>query len=96
MARYELTQAAERDLDEIYSYSFRQFGEARADAYFVALEDCLVRLAESPRLGRSIDRLRAGYRRFESQSRVIFYRETANGILVVRVLHERMYFDRHM
>jgi toxin ParE1/3/4 len=90
MAAYELSQAADRDLTEIYVYSFQQFGEAQADAYLVALGECMAQLAEAPRLGRAIDHLRSGYRRFEHQSHVIFYRVVDRGILVVRVLHERM------
>ena len=96
MAHYELSELSDRDLGEIYAYTFRQFGEAQADAYFSALEDCLIRLAESPRLGRAIDHIRVGYRRFEHRSHVIFYRETERGVLVVRVLHERMDPDRHL
>jgi plasmid stabilization system protein ParE len=58
MARYELSNAADRDLTDIYTYSYQQFGEAVADRYFSDLEVCFTRQSEFPRLGRSIDQIR--------------------------------------
>ena len=40
-----------------------------------------------PRMGRFRDELRKGLRSFPSGDHMIFYRETANGIKIVRVLH---------
>ena len=82
MASYELSGRADRDLTEIYRYSFEEFGEAKADAYLLALDDCLTRLASSPELGRSAERLRPGYFRFEQASHVVFYvkAETASAL----------------
>jgi plasmid stabilization system protein ParE len=48
-----VSNAADGDLGEIYEYSFRTFGEAKADAYFLSLRHCLQALADDPRLGRS-------------------------------------------
>jgi toxin ParE1/3/4 len=55
MAKYELSEAADRDLNDIYIYSYREFGEAKADAYLTSLEECFERLAEFPDIGRPID-----------------------------------------
>ena len=54
MARVELSQAADRDLNDIYIYSYREFGEAKAEAYLHALEQRFEQLAVFPGLGRSI------------------------------------------
>jgi plasmid stabilization system protein ParE len=61
MAIYELTEAADADLSEIYTYSYREFGEAKADGYFRSLERCFEQLAEFPGIGRPIEHLRPGY-----------------------------------
>jgi toxin ParE1/3/4 len=90
MASFELTVEAERDLVGIYSYSFRNFGRDQADNYLIEIEECLVRLAENPEIGRSIANLRAGYFRYEHASHVIFFVKVADGIRVVRILHQRM------
>lgn len=51
MARFRLSNDADRDLDEIYLFSFEAFGEGQADAYMDALGAAFVRLAEMPELG---------------------------------------------
>ena len=96
MARFELSEAADRDLAGIYRYSYRQFGANQADAYLDALEQCFGRLAAFPQLGRSIDLLRRGYFRFEHASHTIFYVKVAGGVRIIRVLHERMDPERHL
>ncbi len=90
MASYELTGPADRDLTEIYAYSFGEFGEATADAYLLGLLDRFAQLAISPEIGRRIDSLRAGYFRFEFKSHIIFYVKSENGVRIIRVLHARM------
>jgi len=96
MASYELSGPADRDLTEIYVYSYRQFGESTADAYLLALHECFELLAQQPAMGRSIQYLRAGYFRFEHARHTVFYVRTAVGIRVMRVLHERMDPERHL
>ena len=86
MPSYELTRAAERDLTEIYAYTYAEFGEAQADRYFENLEDTVARLAENPRLGRDVSDLGKGYRQFIHQRHTIYYRRRRGGILVVRIL----------
>lgn len=96
MPRVEITEAADRDLTEIYLYSHREFGEQQADRYLAGLDDCLQALAKRPLSARSADRLRPGYRRFEYGSHIIFFVTIEDGIRVVRVLHQRMDVKRHL
>jgi toxin ParE1/3/4 len=79
MATYELSGPADRDLTEIYVYSYREFGEATADAYLLGLHDCFARLAQHPTIGRSVDHLRTGYFRFEHARHTVFYLKVAGG-----------------
>ena len=48
MAEYQLSKKADEDLNDIYFFSYPQFGEARADAYLLALERRFSILAGSP------------------------------------------------
>jgi toxin ParE1/3/4 len=50
MGEYQLSRKADEDLDGIYEYSIRQFGQKVADEYFLSLTDCLIKLAENPAL----------------------------------------------
>jgi toxin ParE1/3/4 len=96
MAKIELTQAADRDLTEIYIYSHRKFGERQADDYLLGLESCFAGLAEMADMGRSIEDIRAGYYRFTHARHVIFYRKIEGGVRIVRVLHIAMEPERHL
>ena len=96
MPEYRLSNAAEQDLEEIYAYSFAEFGERRADAYFESLEDCLQRLAEQPSLGMDASALREDYSRFVHQKHSVYYQTAKPGILVVRILGPGMSTDRNL
>jgi toxin ParE1/3/4 len=96
MARFELTGAADRDLTDIYIYSYRQFGENQADDYLLGLERCFFRPAEMPEIGRSIDHIRAGYHRFEHGRHVVFYTKIEGGVRIGRVIHAAMEPKRHL
>lgn len=93
MADYELSGKADEDLVEIYIYSFQKFGEAKADAYFLSLEECFSLLAEQPGIGRNIDHIRKGYLRHEHGRHSIFFMKNRKGITIVRVLHQHMDAD---
>lgn len=72
MADYVLSNAARADLDDIYVYSFETFGEARADAYFLSLRDCLQTLAETPRMGQDTSAIHAGLLRHHHARHVVY------------------------
>lgn len=94
MRKYELSRAADGDLDDIYSYTFREFGAPRADAYFESLEACLAKPGENPLLGLDASNVRAGYRRFVHQRHTFFYRKIRTGIRIVRILGPGMSVER--
>lgn len=96
MADYVLSNAAGADLDDIYVYSFETFGEARADAYFLSLRDCLQTLAETSRMGQDASALHAGLLRHHHARHVVYYLIEDGGIFVVRVLHDAMDAPRHV
>jgi toxin ParE1/3/4 len=82
-------QAAE-DIDEIAAYTTNAWGWRQTDRYLSQLEDCFQLLAGNPSLGRFCDFILPGLRRFEIGKHVVFYDEGDAGILIVRVLHQRM------
>lgn len=86
MRKYELSRAADRDLEHIYVYTFREFGALQADVYFESLEGCLTKLAENPLLGVDAGNVRAGYRRFVHQRHTLYYRKIRTGVRIVRIL----------
>jgi toxin ParE1/3/4 len=74
----------------IVSYTRNTWGEDQAARYFEDLEACCQMLAEKPELGRACDQVRPGLRRLEHGRHVVFYRKRQGGILISRILHQRM------
>ena len=96
MRSWVLSPRARTDLDEIWDWSVAHWGEERAERYIRDLFEVIALAAADPRRGRSRDDIRAGYRSIIAGSHVIFYRTARAGIDVVRILHARMDFRRHV
>jgi len=89
MASYRVSKRANDHLIDIYVYGSEQFGETRAIAYQESLEACFAMLARHPKAGRTSPTVRPGVRRHEHGSHVILYRENADHVLIIAVLHGR-------
>ncbi len=88
--------AARADINRIAGHSTAEWGLARARTYVHALHDTFQQLAEFPELGRKASHIRLAYLRMDSGSHVIFNQKRENGILIIRILHERMDFLPHL
>ena len=93
---YVLSPRAQADLDEIWDHTLSRWGSDQAERYLRQIQAALEALAQNPRLGRSAGAVRRGYRKHPCGAHVIFYREIAAGIDVVRILHRRMDMPRHL
>lgn len=90
MAHVRISVEAEEDIDRIAAYTRDTWGWRQTDQYLAKLEDGFNLLAQNPSIGRSSDSIHPGLRRFEIGLHVVFHLSEPGGILVVRVLHERM------
>jgi toxin ParE1/3/4 len=90
VAQVRVSVEAEGDIDQIAVYTTNTWGWRQTDQYLSKLEEGFNLLAENPSIGRSCESIRDGLRRFEIGRHVVFYLPEPGGILVVRVLHQRM------
>lgn len=90
MARYRLSREAERDLREIGRYTQRHWGAEQRRRYLYRLDRRLEFLVDNPKAGTARDDLREGFHSFPEGRHVIFYREAAGTIEVIRLLHDSM------
>ena len=90
MSKYRLTRLAERDVIDIYLYSTEHFGEAQAERYNNGLSARFFDLANRPPLGRDYSHVKSGVRRAEYVSHSIYYRPAEEGVVILRILHQRM------
>ena len=96
MMRWQLRPEARRDLEKIRQYTRNTWGALQARAYLRELEGAFRKIAENPKIGRPHAGTTYVYRRISAGSHVIFFRVNDDTLLIVRVLHERMDFDRHL
>ncbi|MBL8568514.1 MAG: type II toxin-antitoxin system RelE/ParE family toxin [Phreatobacter sp.] len=94
--RLALKPRAERDLDDIFSYSEEAWGFDQAVAYIRGLHAVMQRICRFPRMGRPADEIRAGIRISSAGSHLILYRIGEEQVDVIRILHKRMDIDQHL
>jgi toxin ParE1/3/4 len=91
-----LTPRAQIDIQEIWDYTRDRWGVAQAERYVGLIRDIAVQTAEDPRRGKPCDDIRPGYFKITAGSHVLFYRLEGDDFDVVRILHGRMDFNRHL
>ena len=80
---------------DIGIYTLRTWGVDQTIRYLDDLESCCQGLADNPAAGRPCEHVRPGLRRMEQGKHVVFFRREPRGILVSRILHERMLPEKH-
>ena len=73
-----------------------RWNEDQAERYTEDLRRAIETIARDPRKGRPCNQIRRGYRKYSVGAHVLFFHVVAHGIEVVRVLHQRMDFQRHL
>ena len=96
MRRLELTESARLDLKSIRRYSGRIWAPNEPIRYLADLRDTMKALRSGALVGRERDDLRSGLRTAASGRHRIFFVADVSRIFVVRVLHEKMDYRRHL
>jgi toxin ParE1/3/4 len=96
MAQFRLSRRAEADLLRIGDYTLHTWGVDQTIRYLEDLEAFCQAVADNPALGRPCKEIRPSLRRAEHSRHVVFYRQDSSGILISRILHQRMLPEKHM
>ncbi|WP_027132576.1 type II toxin-antitoxin system RelE/ParE family toxin [Geminicoccus roseus] len=96
MSGFLLSPAAQVDLDGIWEYTAKRWGQDQAVTYIRSIRDACQELAAGIRISRPVD-IRDGYRKASVGSHVLFFKNTDTGqIAIIRILHQRMDVNRHL
>ncbi len=97
MADFILSEKAKNDIITIGNYTAAYWSEEQAEFYVrMILHECS-EIAKRPLIGRSYSEYRPGLRGHSCRKHIILYRILSNTrIRIVRVLHEKMDFPRHL
>lgn len=96
MPTYRLTPAAESDLENIWRYTYQEWGIVQAHKYIDNLMGCFQQLAESPKMCHERPEFHPPVRIHIHQHHLIVYVMDGESILIVRVLHENMDIESHL
>ena len=96
MKRLVLTEIARADLASIRRFSTRSWGWDQTSRYMDALRDTMKSLVRGTAITRARDDLRPGILMATSGRHSIFFEADDVRVLVVRVLHDRMDYRRHL
>ena len=89
---YRLKKAADADLEDICHYTANRWSVPQAKKYLKQLERSFIALGKNKKHGKPRGEISEGLLSYHEPKlkHIIFYRKERNGILVIRVLHERM------
>jgi toxin ParE1/3/4 len=92
---FRLSPLAENDMEDVWTYSARQWSLEQAEAYTRELLGAFSDLASGRRTGTPIV-ARRNYLRLLVGSHAVFYQATETKIDIIRVLHQSMDVRRHL
>jgi toxin ParE1/3/4 len=96
MHKVHLSVRAEKDLLDIWQYTFAHWDEAQADKYVDELDQSIQLLADNPEMGTSRNYLRKGYRVLFMNRHAVYYTVRGSTVRIVRILHGQMDPEQHL
>jgi len=91
MPKFNLTNKAVEDLNEIWEYTLNKWSETQADNYYKMIISSCQAIANNKNLGKNYKGITAELFGFKVNRHIIFYRNIENKpIEISRILHERM------
>jgi toxin ParE1/3/4 len=94
--RYRLTERADDDVIEIFVSGVREFGERQAARYHAALVEAFEFVAAHPLAARERKEYVPPVRMHFIGAHVVAYVVDEDHVLIVRVLHGRQDWERHL
>ena len=97
MAKFYLSNKVVEDLDSIWLYTLETWSEDQADFYYHELVKACQDIANHPTyLDKEYKEIMLGLYGHHRYKHLIFYILVEDGVKIVRILHERMDFERHL
>lgn len=96
--KYKLSKEAQKDIENIWLYTFENWSAQQADRYYNLILDEIEYLAQSPNSGKDYSHVRKGYYASKVKSHFILYKidSKEQEVEVIRVLHQQMDIDNRL
>lgn len=94
--KIHLKPKAYEDLESIYNYSVINFGEAKAVEYINIIDEAFTNISKGESTGKNCDYIKLNLLKFNVNSHVVFYRFKQNRTEIIRILHQKQDYPRHL
>ena len=94
--KWHISGPARRDLDGIWAYTATNWSVEQADRYIDSLITRMIWLTKNETLWLARDDVRSGIFSYGEGRHIIFFQHSMDALSIIRVLHERMDFTRHI
>ena len=85
--RYILSLETYTDLDDIFEYTYLEFGINQAIKYLQEVDDLFEKLLQTPNIGRTRNEIKKDLLSIPIGKHVVFYTILDDHIRIIRVLH---------
>jgi toxin ParE1/3/4 len=96
MIQVIISPKAKSDLSDIWEYTLAEWGIVQAENYVRELWAVILEKGCDLSTSTDVSDVRKGYRRIRSGPHINFFKQTCEGIDVIRILHQRMDFECHL
>jgi toxin ParE1/3/4 len=95
---YKISNEAQKDLENIWLYTFETWSIEQADRYVKLIIDEIEYLSDNPTTGKDYSNILKGYFRSKVKSYYIFYKINSKETLIeiIRILHQQMDIDNRL
>lgn len=90
MSSYSIRKGAVIDLENIWLYSYDEWGRSQADSYLEALLSRFDWLSNNPLIGKNRSDVKQGYYCFPEGMHLVFYTLSECGIDIIGIPHQTM------
>lgn len=87
MKKIILSKAADADLEDIFDYTFDEFGVDQAVSYVSGFDEAFDMISKNPEIGRERKEIREEVRSLVKDKHIIFYRSLSDHVRIMRILH---------
>jgi toxin ParE1/3/4 len=94
--KIHLKPKANEDLENIYSYSVLNFGKTKAIEYISDFDQAFINISKGESIGNNCDYIKLDLLKFNVNSHVVFYRLKQNITEIIRILHQKQDYPRHL
>ncbi len=85
--KYVLSKEADFDLEEIFEYTYEEFGLNQAIKYLEYIDETFLIIVNNPQIGKARNELKKGLFSMPVGKHIVFYRILIEHIRIVRVLY---------